>query len=785
MSLTFEPIWPWLLVLPAVVALVVMVLVTYPRRVRHLPTFSRRLLIGLRLAAAIGLALAMLRPSLQFRETDQQPSILYVVTDQSRSMSANDGPNGVTRRQALLSTLEENKALLADLGDDVEIRYFDFAESLAAVDAPGAESAGEQTAIGAALQELARENQSGRLAAVLLMTDGAQRALAGFDADPRGVARRFAELHVPIYTIPYGGSGLSGSAFDVAVEDLQVDPLAFEKKTVPVNARVRVQGLAGRRLTVRLLVEDRAGKKRGEEGELKPPAADPTGKNVRPSIELEVPENQALIPVELSYVPQVPGEVKIAVEVTPLDGELLQTNNRRATIITVQQGGINVAYFDIARPEQKFIRLINRSEKIQLDFVEVKRGTFARTSDIAPEMFQRGKYDAYIIGDVPADAFGLENLKLLADRVRDGAGLLMTGGFHNFGAGGYANSPLAEILPVAMSPAERTPFNEIDKSLQHIGQLQMLPTSLGLQRFIMRLDVPEKNLERWKSLPPLNGATRLRPKNDLVEILAETPDGIPLLFAVEVGRARVAAFAGDTTRLWFSHGMQNEHQRFWRQMILWLSHKDQGDEQGIWARVDPRNYPPKQTVEVRFGARDEKGEPVADAQFQAEIKKPGGEVEKLSPQRIDSSQPAADRNADEKKHENSPPANDSEGQATADFSETTVPGDYWVRVTASRNGASFGLEGWTRFIVDARDLELDNPAADPALLEEIARVTGGYSFPPEKFAEFLKQKIKAGGLSPEMTTIRQVRLWDNWPFLLVFVAIMSIEWFVRKKKGLV
>jgi hypothetical protein len=48
MKLIFEPVWSWPWVVLAIACLAILVLSTYPRRVRHLPTFTRRLLIGLR-----------------------------------------------------------------------------------------------------------------------------------------------------------------------------------------------------------------------------------------------------------------------------------------------------------------------------------------------------------------------------------------------------------------------------------------------------------------------------------------------------------------------------------------------------------------------------------------------------------------------------------------------------------------------------------------------------------------------------------------------------------------
>lgn len=758
-KLILEPIWWWPLVAAAILVVLTTILTTYRSRLEHLPPRSRRLLLGLRLAAAAFLVLAMLRPAIQLRESDRKTPVLAVIADATRSMSTPDGPGGVTRREAILRTVDECKPQLEEIQEDVEIRYYDFAEELTPVENLTEQTDGRQTAIGAALDSLLEENRDDRLVAAVLLSDGAQRAVPPFDADPRAKARLLGQQRVPVYTIPFGGSGLSGTAFDLAAEDLLVDPLVFEKKTVPVSAKVRVLGAAGRALTVRLLVEDRTGKKRGEAGEMVVP---PAGKNANPSTQVRPATNAEVIPVELSYVPQRPGEFKLAMEIVPLEGELKQQNNRQETIISVQEGGINIAYFDSPRPEQKWINAVNSSDKIQLDRYIPATSRSDSLVEIDPAVFDPGKYDAYIIGDVPAKVFGRELLRRLAARIDEGAGLLLTGGVKSFGAGGYADTPLVNYVPVELRASEFQPNDEIAESLHHLGQLKMLPTTVGLNRFVMRLDSPDRNRELWRELPMLNGANRLTKKRGgLVEVWAETPGGDPLLLAHEIGQARVAAFAGDTTWRWYMGGFREAHQRFWRQMILWLSRKEAEGDQPVWVRVDPRNFAPAQRVDLAFGARTEDGKPIADADFSVEVITPDGERQQLTPR-------------------------SSGSESSATVSQTQQPGDYWVRVSASRDGQQVGFDAWTRFIVDARDRELDNPAADPLLLEEIAALTGGSSMPPEQLGSFLTRQLEEYGFAnADITRFRRINLWDNWGFLLLFVALMTAEWFFRKRRGLV
>jgi len=62
----------------------------------------------------------------------------------------------------------------------------------------------------------------------------------------------------------------------------------------------------------------------------------------------------------------------------------------------------------------------------------------------------------YVLSDYPAERFSTGAIERLCARVRDGAGLLMLGGWESYhGLGGnYDTSPLANLLPVVMSNSD-------------------------------------------------------------------------------------------------------------------------------------------------------------------------------------------------------------------------------------------------------------------------------------------------------------------------------------------
>ena len=323
-------------------------------------------------------------------------------------MQTPDGPANKTRREVLVNTLKDAEPTIDKLKKEMEVRLFNFDRELHAAEKADLTAPGEQSAIGFALESILRDAQGQGLSGILLYSDGAQRGLPPYDVDPRAIARRLGELQIPIFPIAFGTTGTADTSLDLIVEDLLVDPYAFVKKTVPLRAKLRVLGAAGRKLTVRLLVEDPNTRKGLKSGELKIP---PASKNAQPVVYLEPTRNADLIPVELSYIPDLPGEFKIRVEVESLEGEIKTANNARETLLTVRRGGIKVAYFDSLPGEQKYLRLLNATDQVQLDWQPIRGGRQRELNDIDPELFKRGQYDVYIIGDVPAKIIGPEMLR--------------------------------------------------------------------------------------------------------------------------------------------------------------------------------------------------------------------------------------------------------------------------------------------------------------------------------------------------------------------------------------
>jgi len=735
----------------AVLMIVLLTLLGLPRE--RLTRRRRWILLGLRLGVIAMALFAMLRPTLVYTTSKARSATLAVLIDRSRSMLVADSVGGRTRWEMLKSAVGDALPALDDLSDNVELKLYAFDATVQPLELQrgrldlGETPSGEQTAIGAALDDVLRREAGKRLIGVVLLSDGAQRAYAPRDIAPQGPARRLADLGFPLYTLPFGQARGLGQARDVVLADLAVNPTVYVKNELAARATARIEGFGNQPVPVQLLFEAPGGKMQ-----------------VVASQELAGGERGASLPIDLTTVPEVPGEYKLTVQVPAQPGELVTTNNALSTFVTVLKGGVNVLYIEGAlRVDQVYLRRsLDASQDIKVDFVRLDpRAPDSRPVDFL-ERIQPGRYDVYVIGDVDASQFKPAELEALASVVRNGAGLVMLGGFHTFGPGGYSETPLADLLPVKTDPRERQRLGEpLRTDVQLNGPLRIVPTKpIGERHYLTDLAEGDR-AAAWARLPPLEGANKLGDPKPGAQVLATAGDTAPLLVIGEAG-GRVAAFGGDTTWRWWMEGFAPQHKRFWRQMILWLARKDELTDGDVWVRLASRRFERGSRVEFTAGARSPQGEDLLDARLTAEVTLPDGTLSKVNLIR--------------------------QGDIVSGaFDGTNLAGDYAINISAdSAAGDPIG-DARARFLVFEQDLELDNAAADPTLLASLSAMTsslGGRSLAPEELPALIDE-FASQPQEMEIETQEKLTPWDTWPFFLLFVATISGEWYLRKRWGLV
>ncbi|MFO0947531.1 MAG: glutamine amidotransferase [Planctomycetota bacterium] len=719
MELQFYPIWPWPFVLALGLGLILFSHWTYRKG-----TPGRRLFLALRWVVILLTLLVTLRPNLVFTRKHKQSSTLVLLVDKSKSMLLRDMWDDQSRWDALSRMWKESADSLTELGEEVQIREYHFDQSLHEGGALATPPDGDQTALGAALEQILERSSGERLAGILLFSDGTNTS----GTSPLSVARQIGSQKVPIYAFGFGRETASDQVRDIAARAILTNATTFAKNKLTVRGEFQASGYANQAINVRLLF-DGAEKARGV---------------------LNLSSDAGRGMIELAGVPEVPGEVKITLEAQTQPGELLPGNNQASTFVTVLAGGLSVLEIEgkYRYWEPKFLRwALDQSPDIELSQLFLLDNA-GREETIPPEVFAPGRFDVIILGDVNSNRFKPEQLKTLAELVSKGTGLLMMGGYESFGPGGWGNTPLADVLPVVMRPADR----------QKTEALKMQPTAAGLRHFILRLAPNEEaNAAVWKELRPLDGGSSFTGLKPNALPLAASADGTPLLVAEDVGAGRSLAFVGDTTWRW----RKDEkgilaHARFWRQLILWLAHKEDATGNEIRVRLPSRRLASGQKLPVEVEVIGEGGKNLSDGNVQAVVATPSGtEV----PFRCFSTErPIEPRISKPRARRLHPSRGRHQG---LDRSR-----DKSVQVLGAHGGSG------------------DAAACRRSLtLRSLATTTGGEFHTPEELPRFL-ESLKKRDLNLEVSQPIREPLWDRASVLFLFVALLSAEWFLRKRKGL-
>lgn len=738
-SVSLNPIEPLWLLVSASLAVLVLTLWAYARKLRGTQGAWRWVALGLRLMALLLCLLAALRPSVILQEKKRQAASLIFLVDSSRSMNFVDEVRGQSRWDVAQQTLQQALEAAKSFGPNLEVKSYRFDSTLSEprVDekAPP-KPEGPETGLGTAMLEAEkREAQNNkRIARMVILSDFASNS----GVNPLVAAHRLRDQQVPAVTIGLGTENAGANTRDINVREIVAAPTAFVKNQLEVRGTLSARGFSGQTIDVELLVEGQ-----------------PTGARV--PVKIPDAADSAQI-TGLKYIPQTPGEKLVTLQVAPRDGELVLANNTISTFVTVLSGGLNVMFLQGPNFtwDYKFLmRSIATAPDIEVQGAVIHRPARGEVGELDDSEFNPGRYNIYVLSDLPAAYLTTKQQKLLAEAVRQGAGLIMLGGRTSFGPGGWAGTPLTDVLPVEIHP--------FDGQLEPEGGIKFVPNTLGLSNYLLQIGAGRAETAKlWNMMPPILGASRFGEPKKGAEILAQTPgpNPEPLLVSMEgPGKGRVIAYGGDTW-VWARASEEGRmaHRKFWRQVIFWLSHKENEGDNQVKLTLDRRRISVGQKVEMTVTARDGKGSPISGLTYDAQVEREGATT---PPEPIDNLYTQAE-------------------EAKGSYAAAGQPGNYKVTVVARKDGQEIGRDS-SRFLVYQDDREMENPSADLDLAKQIAQLTGGESVAHEGLGKYLKGIDQSA--YTEYVSPTEHKVWDNWPFLLIFTALLTLEWWLRKRHG--
>jgi hypothetical protein len=346
-------------------------------------------------------------------------------------------------------------------------------------------------------------------------------------------------------------------------------------------------------------------------------------------------------------------------------------------------------------------------------------------------------------------------MEALVRRVRDGAGLVMLGGYNSLGPGGYGGSPLEAVLPVLVGGPDvgqaPEPFLPV---LTPEGRAH--PVFAGIARFF-----PSKAAgPAVEGLPPLDGCVHVAAARPGATVLALHPGGGPVLAVQPAGKGRTAVFTGDTTRNWQQGpralDQESPFLRFWGQLVRWLAARNDTvrAEAGVTAQTDRSWYEPDAPVALSAVVRDKDGEGVGHAQIAAHVKRPFGQDETV---------PLS--------------ATAGPGGHYRAAYEPKRPGRYEFTVTAAWGDTQVEAE---KVVVEVGrpNLEYDRLDLDDKTLSRIAEAGGGryaHVSTADRLVEDLDRKERRRRVYLEQ------RLYFPPLYWALVVGVLGLEWGLRKR----
>lgn len=756
---TFNPIYPaWVLIAAAVLMFASLWIGPNFGSLGGKRKWLLRILRGLVFA---GLLVCFLRPGLVTTVTKPQTAVLTLLIDQSRSMELAHDAQGTSRFEAVRRVLDRYQDKIAALKDqNIDLKVFGFDRELMPLEVDTAKirlperPVGGQTDMANSLSQSFRGIRSRRPLGTILMGDGVENVGAEQQINIPQALKQFQEIQSPLFTVPFGQQGDAGQFADLAITNMPEQFSVNIKNELLINATLKTRGFVNREIPIQLILEK----------------SDGTSQTVQ-TLRKTVTSQEQEIELQFSYIPETAGQFTIRVEAEAQPQELVTKNNSLPAFLNVDEKGLRVLYVRGKEGiEQLFLKKsIDAAQGIDMDVVYISPQTRSRWPLDRNELFSNSLYDVIIFHDLDASALfragdDRSSLQTLVNQIEKGKGFLMIGGNHSFGAGGYFDTPLGNILPIEMGQFERQPFDTASRrtSLHVPGPIVMRPAR---RHYLTNLFASD-NEKNWQKLPALTSVNRFRGLKDQARVLLESTDSDPVMIQGNYG-GRILLFAGDSTWKWWTSGHKDIHKRFWRQVIFWLAKRDGLGNDNIKINLPQRRFLPETEVKFSCEATSTLGEIIKGAQFTGQLTQPDGSQQPISLSSLDV---------------------EALGAIEAEFLET--PGTYALEVGATLGQRDLGSSR-VEFVVIDRDSEKANPVADPGRLMRMATTTrewGGRIVPPEEFGSLIDELVERRE-DQEIEIQTKWQLGDTWKDALLVVMALStllgVEWTLRKKWGLV
>jgi hypothetical protein len=547
---------------------------------------------------------------------------------------------------------------------------------------------------------------------------------------------------------------------DIAVTAIRTSSFGFTRTFVPVSVELELSGWADAARSATLQLRD----------------------NGKPMVSQEVPlAGPSRRTIELEFQPLHVGTHVLEAVVVPLPDEATEANNRAWASMRVVRDRTRVLHL-AGQPgwDGRFLRThlrANPAVDLVSFYVMVGSGGGAAamgddTTLIpfpAAQLFKESlsSFDLLILQDFPWGPFEMaEYADTIAKYVRGGGALLVLGGPHSLGSGGYAGTPLADLLPLQLQPANAEASWD-DREVQPV----LTPAGESHPAVLLGRDAAA-NTGAWSG-HRWSGSNRGLQARAGSQVLVGDVSGQPLLAVGELDEGRSAVVATDSLWTWAFGADQSSvrdgevreagrghYHRLLDQLTAWLLRDPdlgllhlEGPDAAIEAGKD---------ASIRIRTTDGAGQPLAGVRVAWSLQAVSQGQAEPPPLR-----PWTE-------------ASDARGQIHLPI--TAQPsGAYVVTVEAEIGGRKH--RATLPWVVTTPVVEASQLQPSDRLLQLLARTSGGEVWSGAVPARGVPLAAVAT-LDDSVDDKVHRDIWSRPEVLLLLVGLLSAEWILRRRWGL-
>jgi uncharacterized membrane protein len=771
----------WVVVLVLVPVLALIAWIGYAREPISSPW--RYALAGLRFASLAALLLVLFRPVMVERREEVRPAEVVLLIDDSASMLRKDAYSGDREMRARLEPLLDPGAelggttrldLATDAMEDVllpllergdyAVRSFGFAETLAPVsELEALAGRGLSTNIGDGIQQALSSHRGRHVTDIVLLSDG--RSNGG--GSPSEAARAAAAAGIPVHTVVVGDTRPERN---VILELVEAPSNALTGDEIAVLVRVLGRGLSSGESAPVVLEELTGGVSAGE------------GRVVaEEEVALSESGGRVLLVAPPGSADPSTGERRFRVAVAPLGEETLLDDNELELSVHVTPEKVRVLYVE-GYPRWDYRQLALNVLKRADENISFQAFLLSATPDFPQESSKHleplravpvdrqtllEQYDVIVLGDVnpyaisPDPSRCEEFLASVYEFVERGGGLLLQAGEYD-NPRAFVGTPLEDLMPIQLDSGSSYGFQG-DTTVE---VRPVLEDPTAPHEIIRLVADPAENRALWEEQTGLRGfywfypVGRAKPTSEV--LLRHPTDGnangrYPLLVVGHFPAGRTMFLAIDSTWRWRFRYADDYLERFWRNAIRWLAlgRLKSGDRR---FRVEtPRSsYNLGERVPIEARVLDPDYRPGVDPTQTVHWQDPEG------------------ASGEEKLPLVAERAGLYRGALAA---EKLGLHHVWIESEGARIASA-------EFEVVLPSRENSDPSPDPALMRELAVLSGGRSVQIGALQE-LGQEFPGGEERREPISSELEDIWDNWGTLALALALLSAEWVLRKRVELV